>query len=64
VWAPADRGRPAPRVLPSTVSEVKVVYALPPKAAPGRVELPGAAVGAPEDLRFRLGGPAPSGPGK
>jgi hypothetical protein len=66
-FAPAERGRPVPRALPGHASEVALVYTAPtPRSEYVRVQLPGAAVGAADDIRFRIGtlGFLPRVPGK
>ncbi len=57
-WAP-ERGKPTTGTLPGHTSEVVLVFAPPPaKSEFVRVQLSGAAVGAPDEIRFRAGFPA------
>ncbi|VTR94032.1 unnamed protein product [Gemmata massiliana] len=51
-----DRGRPASRAMPGNASEVRLLFPSPPKKAdPIQVHLSGAAIGMPEDIKFRIG---------
>ncbi len=54
-WAP-ERGRPATQAMPSHASEVVMVFTAPPaKTEFVRVQLPGAAVGVQDEIKFRAG---------
>ncbi len=55
-WQP-ERGKPSERLFPDQSSEVTLILAAPPgKVEWLRVELPGAAVGLNEAIRFQIGG--------
>jgi hypothetical protein len=55
-WQP-DRGKPAKQALPGHPSDVKLVFAAPPAGSgPLRLQLPGAALGLPDEtVKFQLG---------
>ncbi|MBN9118917.1 MAG: hypothetical protein J0I06_07120 [Planctomycetes bacterium] len=63
-WAPAP-GKPIGRAVPGQTPEVTLLFAAPPaKTDFVRVQLSGAAVGAPDEIKFRTGvvGVLPRGP--
>jgi hypothetical protein len=54
-WTP-ERGKPAPRAVPGSTSEVVLVFAAPPaKTDHVRVQLSGSAIGVQDEIKFRTG---------
>jgi hypothetical protein len=53
-WAPTG-GRPAERAMPGHASEVRLVFVAPAKPDSLRLHLPGAAIGAGEEIKFHIG---------